>query len=68
MRYMLLVQQYADIIEGQFYGHDHVDEVRVQNTCRYLRKFQLLTPAPPVLPLSQSKIHTRGNVWSFTVG
>lgn len=35
MRYMVLTQRYADIIEGQFYGHDHVDEVRVINECRY---------------------------------
>jgi len=35
MRYVLLVQKYADLIEGQFYGHDHVDEVRVQNKCTY---------------------------------
>ena len=37
MRYMLLVQRYAEIIEGQFYGHDHVDEVRVINNCRYMQ-------------------------------
>lgn len=36
MRYMILTQRYADIIQGQFYGHDHVDEVRVINECRYV--------------------------------
>ena len=35
MRYMLLIQKYASLIEGQFYGHDHVDEVRIQNKCKY---------------------------------
>ena len=32
---MLLIQKYASLIEGQFYGHDHVDEVRIQNKCKY---------------------------------
>jgi len=36
MRYMLLVQEYASLIEGQFFGHDHVDEVRIQNKCTYV--------------------------------
>ena len=31
-------------------------------------KFQLLDPCAPVVPHSQRKIHTRGNIWSFTVG
>ena len=36
MRYMVLIQRYADIIEGQFFGHDHVDEVRILSDCAYL--------------------------------
>ena len=31
-------------------------------------KFQLLPPAPPYYPFPRGKIHTRGNIWSFTVG
>ena len=32
------------------------------------RKSQLPPPAPPYYPFPRGKIHTRGNVWSFTVG
>ena len=31
-------------------------------------KFQLLSPAPPYYPFPRGKAHTRGNIWSFTVG
>ena len=31
-------------------------------------KSQLLPPAPPYYPFPRGKIHTRGNIWSFTVG
>ena len=31
-------------------------------------KIQLLPPAPPYYPFPRGKIHTRGNIWSFTVG
>ena len=30
-------------------------------------KFQLLPPAPPYYPFPRGKIHTRGNIWGFTV-
>ena len=30
-------------------------------------KFQLLPPAPPNQPIPRGKIHTRGNLWSFTL-
>ena len=32
------------------------------------RKFQLLPPAPPYHPFPRVKLHTRGNIWNFTVG
>ena len=31
-------------------------------------QFQLLHPAPPYQPFPRGKRHTRGNIWSFTVG
>ena len=31
-------------------------------------KSQLLHPATPYYPFPRVKIHTRGNIWSFTVG
>ena len=31
-------------------------------------KSQLLPPAPPYYPIPRGKTHTRGNIWSFTVG
>ena len=31
-------------------------------------KFQLRPPAAPYCPVPRVKIHTRGNIWSFTVG
>ena len=31
-------------------------------------KFQLLHPATPYYPFPRGKFHTRGNIWSFTVG
>ena len=31
-------------------------------------KYQLLPPAPPYYPFPRGNIHTRGNIWSFTVG
>ena len=34
----------------------------------YIGKFQLLPLAPPCYPITRGKPHTRGNVWSFTVG
>ena len=30
-------------------------------------KFQLLPSAPPYYPIPRGIIHTRGNIWSFTV-
>ena len=33
-----------------------------------LRKCQLLHPATPYYPFPRGKFHTRGNIWSFTVG
>ena len=46
---------------------------RIDNICRLRRclcqgKSQLLPPAPPYYPFPRVKIHTRGNIWSFTVG
>ena len=32
------------------------------------RSIQVAAPCAPVLPHSQRKIHTKGNIWSFTVG
>ena len=32
------------------------------------RKRQLPHPAPPHYPFPGGKFHTRGNIWSFTVG
>jgi len=37
MRYRIATQRYAHVIKGQFYGHDHVDEVRIVDGCRYTR-------------------------------
>ena len=31
-------------------------------------KSQLLPPAPPYYPFPRGKVHTRGSLWSFTVG
>ena len=39
--------------------------LRVVNQARHITA---AAPCAPVLPLSQRKIHTRGNIWSFTVG
>ena len=33
-----------------------------------LRKGQLLHHATPYYPFPRRNIHTRGNIWSFTVG
>ena len=32
------------------------------------RQISAAAPGAPVLPLSRGKPHTRGNIWSFTVG
>ena len=37
-------------------------------TCKIRGKFQLLHPAAPYYPFPRGKFHTRGNIWSFTVG
>ena len=38
------------------------------NTWARQGKFQLLPPAPPYYPIPRGNFHTRGNIWSFTVG
>ena len=36
--------------------------------CMVQGKSQLLPPVTPYYPFPRVKIHTRGNIWSFTVG
>ena len=46
-------------------GRDHE---RVWRRVSTLRKGQLLHPATPYYPFPRGKFHTKGNIWSFTVG
>ena len=32
------------------------------------RKIPAAVPCAPILPFPRGKIHTRGNIWGFTVG
>merc|ERR1711871_117676 len=39
-KYVMLTQQYADIIRGQFFGHEHYNEFRVVRSCAHLAPVQ----------------------------
>ena len=44
------------------------NEAPAEMIAKYPGEFQLLPPAPPYYPIHRGNIHTRGNIWRFTVG
>jgi hypothetical protein len=35
LKYAMLTQRFKDVVVAHFYGHDHVDEVRLITSCRF---------------------------------